>query len=104
MNTWKSNVNAFSFSNGKQVVAPTTWQHQDKKKSTYLCLGCSKSKVITGVITPEESFCSCGDQFVKEWEHNHLKASKNPNTPKKNPPPSDAEILAKVGFNLRGMS
>ncbi len=100
MNTWKSNVNAFSFSNGSKqnamVQAP-----KEVKKTKYICFGCDKTKEVKGQITAEETFCECGDQFMKPWEYNTLKSKDNPTKPKKNPVPSEAEILEKIGFKIK---
>ena len=96
MNTWKSNVNAFNFSSGTKNVMD---QPKKEKNQKYICFGCDKEKEITGDITPEETFCKCGDQFMKDWEYRTLKAK-----PKKSPILTEGEILEKVGFNIKTMA
>ena len=101
MNTWKSNVNAFNFSSGTQSVMD---QPKKEKKQKYICFGCDKEKEITGDIAPEETFCKCGDQFMKEWEYRTLKTKDSQVKPKKSPILTEEEILEKVGFNIKTMA
>ena len=101
MNTWKSNVNAFNFSSGTQSVMV---QPKKEKKQKYICFGCDKEKEITGDITPEETFCKCGDQFMKDWEYRTLKTKDSQVKPKKSPILTEEEILEKVGFNIKTMA
>ena len=98
INTWKANVNAFNFYSGTKNVMD---QQKKKKKHKYICFGCDKEKEITGNITPEETFCECGDQFMKDWEYRTLKAKDSQVKPKKSPIPTEAEILEKVGFDIK---
>tara|TARA_R100001510_G_scaffold38908_1_gene35310 strand:- start:15918 stop:16850 length:933 start_codon:yes stop_codon:yes gene_type:complete len=101
MNTWKSNNDKWNFSSGvtKQVV-----QSKEPKKTTYICFGCDKTKEVQGEITAEETFCECGDQFMKDWEYRTLKAKDQPGGPKKKKPPIEAQVMKEVGFKLKTMT
>lgn len=103
MNTWKGNINAFNFSNGstQNVMVQTP---KEEKKYKYICFGCDKTKEIEGQITAEETFCECGDQYLKPFEYSTLKARDNPKPPKKKPVPTEAEFLEKVDFNIKTMA
>lgn len=100
INTWKANNDKWNFSSGatKQVVQP-----KEPKKTTYICYGCDKTKEIQGEITAEETFCGCGDQFMKDWEYRTLKAKDQPGGPKKKKPPIEAQVMKEVGFKLKTM-
>ena len=103
MNTWKANVNAFSFSNGNSTQNVMV-QPKEVKKTKYICYGCDKEKEQVGRLSAEETFCSCGDQYLMEWEYIHRKKQDKFNTienKKVDRPMSDAEILEKVGFKMR---
>ena len=106
MNTWKSNVNAFSFSNGTQTVSQKPKEVKVKK---YKCYGCDKVKEVKGELKGSDMFCDCGEQFLKGYEYNALKArdSKKDSTTidtKIKKTMSDAEILEKIGFNMKSMA
>tara|TARA_R100000655_G_scaffold99371_1_gene143225 strand:- start:300 stop:1232 length:933 start_codon:yes stop_codon:yes gene_type:complete len=98
MNTWKANVNAFNFSSGTQSVMV---QPKKEKKYKYICYGCDKTKEGVGNISAEETFCDCGEQYLKEWEYKHRKASDNPAPPKKRTTMTDEEVLEKVNWKMR---
>ena len=98
INTWMANVNAFNFSNGTTqnvMVHP-----KEEKKSVYICIGCDTKKEIAGIISAEETFCKCGNQYLKEWEYKHQKAKDNPVKKTRSAGLSDAEVLEKVGFKI----
>lgn len=100
MNTWKSNNDKWNFSSGttKPVVQTKS------KKTTYICYGCDKTKEIEGEITAEETFCDCGDQFMRDWEYNTLKAKDNPKLIKKNKTSPEIDIMKKIGYNIKTMA
>ena len=79
-------------------------QPKKEKKHKYICFGCDKEKEITGNITPEETFCECGDQFMKDWEYRTLKAKDQPGGPKKKKPAIEAQVMKEVGFKLKTMA
>ena len=101
INTWKANNDKWNFSSGaiKQVKQP-----KQPKKITYICYGCDKTKEIQGEITAEETFCKCGDQYMKIWEYNTLKAKDKPGGPKKKTAPVEKQIIKKIGYKYKTMT
>lgn len=115
MNTWKMKLESMSWDKNNQVKAPEI--QKELKKVKYICFGCDQTKEIQGDLTPEEAFCKCGDQFMKQYEYNTLKA-KDGGTQKvsgirksqdrigydkkgkENMMMTDQEILKKVGLNI----
>jgi len=76
MATWKMNMTAFSWDKDAQVKAPEI--QKEIKKVKYICYGCDKVKEVQGEITSNDAFCECGDQFMKPYEYNTMKAKDNP--------------------------
>ena len=100
MNTWKANNDKWNFSSGTKSTSMVQTP-KEVKKHKYICYGCDKTKEVAGQITAEETFCECGDQFMKDWEYRTLKAKDNPQPPKKNKITTEAEILEKIGFEMK---
>ena len=75
MATWKMNMTAFSWDKDTQVKAPEI--QKEIKKVKYVCFGCDKVKEVQGEITSKDTFCECGDQFMKPYEYSTMKAKEN---------------------------
>ena len=61
----------------------------------YICDGCDTDKVVDNELSGSDLFCSCGGEFLQEWEYKHRKGITKP-PPVKTKQQKDFDNLTKM--------